>query len=222
MSRVTHPSSYARLVVVAAAAALVLGGCGAQQAQKPAPSPTVALPTESVSVPAGVTLTKPGTQLAFGDVATVGFAPTAARSTALQLTVRKVFQGRISDLAAYDLDATALKARPYYVTITVKNVGDGQIGRSAIPLWALAQDNTLIGSSGFTNAFSRCPSQALPRDFAAGASTRTCLMFLMPAGGTLVGVSYRPVMDTAPIVWKGSIVKPAVHHAKKRKKKAAH
>jgi hypothetical protein len=221
MSRVTHPSSYARLVVIAAAAALVLGGCGEKQAQKPAPTPEVSLPTESVSVPAGVTLTKPGSELAFGDAATVGFAPTADRSTALKLKVRKVFQGRITDLAAYDLDATALKSRVYYVTVTVTNVGDGQIGRSTIPLWGLADDNTLIGSSGFTNAFARCPSQALPRDFAAGASTRTCLMYLVPAGGTLVGVSYRPVMDTAPIVWKGDIVKPATHK-KHKKKKAAH
>jgi hypothetical protein len=219
MSRVTHPSSYPRLLGIVAAAALVLGGCGSQPAAKPTPKPTVSLPTQSVSVPAGVTLTKPGSQLAFGDTATVGFAPTASRSTALQLTVRKVYQGRISDLAAYDLDPTALKARPYYVTVTVKNVGDGQVGRSAIPLWALAQDNTLIGASGFTNTFAKCASQALPRDFGPGASTNTCLMFLMPAGGTLAGVSYRPVMETAPIVWKGTVVPPPTHHPKK---KAAH
>ena len=94
----------------------------------------------------------------------------------------------------------------------------GQIGRSAIPLWGLADDDTLIGASGFTTSFRKCPSGPLPRDFAKGASTRTCLMFLMPHGNKLVGVSYRPVMAEAPIVWKGTVVKPA---QKKKQKKAS-
>ena len=40
-------------------------------------------------------------------------------------------------------------------------------------------------------------------------------MFLMPHGNRLVGVSYRPVMAEAPIVWKGTVVKPAEKHKKK-------
>lgn len=226
MTAVSHPPassvgrSALRLVVLAVTCTLVLGACGNDAKQRASSSPSVSLPTTSVTPPAGVTLTKPGTELAFGDLATVGFAPNAERSTALELTVLKVRQGRIGDLAAYDLDAKAKASRPYYVTVKVKNVGTGQIGRSAIPLWGLAADNTLIGASRFTSAFDTCASGPLPTDFGAGQSTSTCLMFLVPQGGSMVGVSYRPVMADEQIVWKGTIVKPTTKPKKPKKKKA--
>lgn len=218
VNRPLSPARSARIVATAATAVLVLAGCGTQQEEKVSVDPTVSLPTESVSAPPGVTLTQPGTELKVGETATVGFAPTAKRSTALRLKVRRIYQGRISDLSRYDLDAEAKASTPYYVKVGVANVGDGQIGRSAIPLWALADDDTLIGKSGFTTSFTKCPSGPLPRSFGKGASTRTCLMFLMPAGNKLVGVSYRPVMADAPIVWKGTVVKPA---ARKNEKKGS-
>ncbi|MDQ6641837.1 MAG: hypothetical protein M3Y66_05010 [Actinomycetota bacterium] len=211
--------SVLRLAVLVVTSALVLGGCGTEAKKRTAPSPSVALPTQSVTLPSGVTLTKPGTQLPFGEAATVGFAPTADRSTALELNVRRVLQGKIEDLAAYNLDARAKASRPYYVTVTVKNVGEGQIGRSAIPLWGLGADNTLIGASGFTNSFGRCPSRPLPADFSGGRSASTCLMFLVPQGGSIVGVSYRPVMADEPIVWKGKISTPVQHKTQKKKAK---
>ena len=222
MSGVKHPAPYARsarILALAVATALVLAACGGEQQKKIADAPSLSLPTEIVSVPPGVKLTKPGTELKVGETATVGFAPNAKRSTALRLKVRRIYQGRISDLSRYDLAPAFRASTPYYVKAGVANVGDGQIGRSAIPLWGLGDDNTLIGASGFTTSFTKCPSRALPRSFGKGASTRTCLMFLAPKGTTLVGVSYRPVMAEAPIVWKGTVVKPAVK--KKSKKKAS-
>ncbi|MEP6817239.1 MAG: hypothetical protein ABI873_16995 [Marmoricola sp.] len=218
----SHPTSVRtgrsplRLTLLVVAVALVLSGCGSDTKKRTSASPSVSLPTQSVSAPNGVSLTKAGTELKFGAAATVGFAPNAQRSTALELTVSKVEQGTIKDLAAYDLDAKAQASRPYYVTATVKNVGTGQVGRSAIPLWGLAADNTLIGASGFTNAFAKCPSGPLPAAFGGGTATSTCLMFLVPQGGSLVGVSYRPVMADEPIVWKGTIIKPTTKHKKKK------
>lgn len=214
--------SAVRLAVLVVASALVLTACGNDEKERTAPSPSISLPTTRVTAPEGVTLTKPGTVLGFGETATVGFAPNADRSTALALKVTKVRQGRIRDLAAYELDAQAKASRPYYVTVRVKNVGEGQIGSSAIPLWGLGADNTLIGASGFTNSFSRCTSGPLPAGFGAGRSTSTCLMFLVPQHGSLVGVSYRPVMTDEAIVWKGTIIKPGmVAKSKKNKKKKA-
>jgi hypothetical protein len=210
-----------RLAVLVVATALVVAGCGDDAKKRTSPAPSVSLPTTSVTPPEGVTLTKPGTELAFGDAATVGFAPNAERSTALELTVTKVLQGRISDLAAYDLDAKAKASRPYYVSVRVKNVGTGQIGRSAIPLWGLGADNTLIGASRFTSSFAKCASGPLPTDFGGARSTSTCLMFLVPQGGSMVGVSYRPVMTDEQIVWKGTIAKPVTKHKKHKKKKKA-
>ena len=171
MCRVKHPLSparSARILATAVAVALVLGGCGTQQQEKVTADPTVSLPTESVSAPPGVTLTEPGTELKVGETATVGFAPNAKRSTALRLKVRRINQGRISDLSRYDLNRAAKASTPYYVKVGVANVGDGQIGRSAIPLWGLADDDTLIGASGFTTSFTKCPSGPLPRALRQG------------------------------------------------------
>ena len=197
MCRVKYPLSsqpFPPVLATAVAAALVLGGCGTQQQEKVSVDPTVSLPTESVSAPPGVTLTEPGSELKLGEAATVGFAPNANRSTALRLRVRRIDQGRIGDLSRYDLDRAARASTPYYVKVGVANVGDGQIGRSAIPLWGLADDDTLIGASGFTTSFRKCPSGPLPRDFGKGASTRTCLMFLMPHG-TQAGRGQLPAGD---------------------------
>ena len=46
-------------------------------------------------------------------------------------------------------------------------------------------------------------------------------MYLVPQHGTLVGVSYRPVMAAEPIVWKGAITKPGTRPARHRKKAAS-
>lgn len=218
MTAVSHPPSVragrltVRLAVPVVASALALAACGNDEQERTSPSPSVSLPTQSVTAPEGVTLTEPGAELSFGDAATVGFAPNADRSTALELTVTRVLRGRITDLAAYDLDAKAKVSRPYYVRVKVRNIGEGQIGRSAIPLWGLGADDTLIGASGFTNSFARCSSGPLPTSFGGGRTTSTCLMFLVPQGGSLVGVSYRPVMADEPIVWKGKIAAPVTKH----------
>ena len=102
------------------------------------------------------------------------------------------------------------------------NVGDGDVGQTPIPLWAVDDKNTLIQASSFTNSFSRCPSTPLPTTFAPNASVTTCLVFLVPDHGKLTGVSYRPLQAVAPIVWTGDIkpAAPATTPGKKKKKKS--
>ena len=71
----------------------------------------------------GVTITEPGTELDFGAAATVAYEPNPRRGSVLSLAVSSVRQGRISDFAAYQVDAATKKSRPYYVRGVVKNVG---------------------------------------------------------------------------------------------------
>lgn len=201
--RVT-PRALAITAVPLAALALLASGCGGNDAAKASASAS-ATPSPSVTLPAGVDLTKAGSSLSFGDAATVAFVANAKKSTGLTLGVSKVVKARIADLAAYQLDATTKTSTPYYVTVSVENVGTGDVGGSVIPLWALSSDDTLIGASGFTNSFGTCPSRALPTSFAAGDDLTTCLMYLVPKGGSLVGVSYRPLISQEPIVWKGTV-----------------
>jgi len=200
--------------VLVVAGALALAGCGGEE--KPTTKPTVTLPTANVNVPAGVELTKAGTQLKFGEKATVAYEPNAQRNTVLEMTVNTATQGTISDLGSYVLDDRTKASTPYYVNVSVKNVGDGDVGQTPIPLWAVDDKNTLIQASSFTNAFTRCPSTPLPTTFAPNATVSACLVYLVPDHGKLTGLSFRPLQAVAPIVWSGTVTPPPAPAKKKK------
>lgn len=206
----------ARIPVALMAAALVLTGCGASH-KAATKAPATDLPTGNVMVPTGVTLTKAGATPKFGESAQVAYEPNPQRSTVLQLTVVGVAKGSINDFTGYVLDDRTKASTPYYVQVTVKNVGDGDVGQTPIPLWAVDTTNTLIQASSFTNSFAKCPSLPLPTTFAPNAVLSTCLVYLVPSGGTLTGVSYRPLQAFAPIVWTGTVTPPAPTPTKKAK-----
>jgi len=195
----------AAVVALLIAPALVLSGCGSDAAKKPSAEPSVDLPTGNVDVPEGVTLTKAGEQLKFGETATVAYEPNTKRSSVIELTVDSVQAGRIADLATYQLDAATRKARPYYAKVRVKNVGTGDLSRSDIPLFAVDSTNALVKPSGFYTPFKKCPSAPLPAGFTTGKSVSTCLAYLVPAGRTLVEMSFRPLQTFEAITWKGTI-----------------
>jgi len=220
VSRCATRAAAVRGAILLVVATLALGGCGG--AEKPTTKPTVTLPTGSVNVPSGVELTKPGSELKFGEKAVVAYEPNADRSTVLEMTVTGATQGSIADLGSYVLDDRTKASTPYYVDVAVKNVGDGDVGQTPIPLWAVDNANTLIQASSFTNSFSRCPSTPLPTTFAPNAAETTCLVFLVPDHGTLTGLSYRPLQAVAPVIWKGAVT-PATPPApaKKNKKKSS-
>lgn len=223
--RVTPPAHRItpRLAVLVVVALVALAGCGGEE--KPTTKPTVTLPTTNVNVPAGVDLTKAGTELKFGQKATVAYEPNSERNTVLELTVSSASEGTIADLGTYVLDDRTKQSTPYYVDVTVTNVGDGDVGQTPIPLWAVDDANTLIQASSFTNSFTRCPSTPLPTTFAPNATVTTCLVYLVPDHGKLTGVSFRPLQAVAPIVWKGDVTAPATTppatpKTKKKKKKS--
>jgi hypothetical protein len=218
---VTSPArTVLRGCAVLIAGSVLLTGCGGNT-EKPTTKPSVTLPTGNVDVPSGVTLTKAGSALKFGESANVAYEPNAERNSVLQLTVSAVQQGEIADLSSYVLDDRTKASTPYYVRVSVKNIGDGDVGQTPIPLWAVDNTNTLIQASSFTNAFTKCPSTALPTTFAPNATLSACLVYLVPNHGTLTGVSFRPLQAFAPIVWKGTVTPPAVKPTKKHTKKAS-
>lgn len=204
-----------RAAAVLLVASVGLAACGADETPKKT-APSVTLPTGNVNVPSGVTLTDAGAELKFGETATVAYEPNAERNTVLEMTVTAAQQGTIADLGSYVLDDRTKASVPYYVNVTVKNVGDGDVGQTPIPLWAVDSANTLIQASSFTNSFTRCPSTPLPTTFAPNATVSACLVYLVPDGGTLTGLSFRPLQAVAPILWTGTVTPPA-----KTKKKAS-
>ncbi len=207
--RVTRP-----LTCTAALATVVLlavSGCGADEKKpkaEPSATPSASLPTGDVTVPSGVTLTKAGETLKFGEPAVVAYQPNPQRKSVLQLSVDGVRQARISDFAGYQLSAETKKSKPYYVAVTAKNVGTGDLSHTGIPLYAVDSTNSLNQQTSFNNTFAKCPSQPLPQGFTAGKSVKTCLVFVMRPGQSLTKVSYRPLQAFPPITWEGTIAPP--------------
>jgi hypothetical protein len=204
---------------MASVATLVLSSCGGGEgdaAGEPTASPT---PTSTVSVPQGLSMTDAGSALAFGDTATVVFEPTQKRGSVLELTVKKATKGSLKDFSAFVLDDYTRSATPYYVDVTVKNVGEGEVGGVPVPLWGVDQENTLLPAASFTTEFSRCASEPLPAKFAAGATLHTCLVFLAPDKGSMEAVSFRPTEEYDPIRWTGDIttLKPKPERAEGKK-----
>jgi len=215
------PAQRARSAFVAllVAPALVLSACGADSNQKPAAKPSAAVPSANVDVPEGTTLTKAGTELAFGETATVAYAPNSKRGTVLQLTVASVRTGKISDLAAYQLDSNSKKSTPYYASVRVKNVGPGDLSRIVVPVYAVDSTNALVQPVSFNNTFKTCPSTSLPAGFTPGKTVNLCLAYLVLPGRKLVNMSYRPLQQYEPITWKGTITPAPTPKLKKPDKK---
>lgn len=211
----------ARPVVLALAAGLVLASCGGEAEEQPVEPPSVTsspTPSSDVEVPADITLTEVGADLAFGDTATVIHEPNQKRGTVLELTVDKATKGSTKDFSGFILDDYTRAATPYYVDVRVKNVGEDEVGGNAVPLWGVDADNTLLPPATFTTTFRACPSKPLPDAFAPGDAFRTCLVYLAPDGGTLEAVSFRPNQQFDPIRWTGEITTPAPEPKKQGKK----
>ncbi len=200
-----------RPAAVTVVAALLLASCGGSD-DKAAKEPTTTTspsPSSTVKVPETAKLTDVGADLSFGETATVIYEPDQKTGSVLQLTVKKAARGTIKDFSGFILDPRTRAATPYYVDVAVKNVGEGDVGGSPVPLWGVDAKNTLLPPAAFTATFSRCPSEKLPKSFKPGASISTCLVFLAPDQGTMQAVSFRPNQQFDPIKWTGDITTPS-------------
>ena len=208
---VSATSSRPRLSALAVVTALTLAACGGgddadNAAETPSATPT---PSTSSAAPEGeeatAQVTAPGTQLAFGDVATVEHE-VKGEGTLLDITVESAVQGALSDFAGFDLDDPYKKrGHYYYVRVSVENSGKKRFGGVPVPLWGISGENTLLQAVAFKSAFKKCPTEPLPDGFKPGDSFKTCLVYLSPNKGTLEGVSYRPTEEFVPIEWRGTV-----------------
>jgi hypothetical protein len=169
--------------------------------------------------PTGPEITPPGSKLSFGDSATVDYELHKESGT-LDLTVKSAEQGSLKDFKGFDLDDPYKRHGNYfYVRVGVKNAGKGKFGDVAVPLWGISGKGTLLQAVEFKSAFSKCPTEVLPKDFKPGDKFETCLVYLSPNHGSLEGVSYRPTVDVQPIEWHGKVETPEKKKPEKGKKK---
>ena len=164
-------------------------------------SPTASGP--SVAVPAGVTLTNPGSDLDLGQPASVVYAAGPDRASVLIVTVRKIAAGSMKkDFKNFVLSPRELKSTPYYVTATVHNAGPGKLGGAKVPLYGFDSTNTYFPASPIVGDLDVCKGGALPESFGPKATVQTCQVFIVNPGVTLDAVELRPNNSAEPIRWQ--------------------
>ncbi len=210
-----------RALAALLASGLLLTGCSGSEDEPESDVSTT--PTESASdstspsaSPAGDDVTSAGTQLVFGDTATVEYEA-KGRTALLDLTVKSAEEGALGDFSGFDTeDPLVRNANFYYVRVQVQNAGEKPFGSAEVPLWGISGANTLLPPVKFTSSFETCPTATLPARFKPGAKFSTCLVFLSPRKGKLEGVSYRPTVDVTPIEWRGDVDKRAAPKSDKK------
>ena len=201
-----------RAASLLAAAAMMLTACSGSDDPVETSNDTTSSsePTASSSgspteAPADGDVTPPGTQLAFGDPATVAYED-KSQSTLLKIRVLSAEQGSLDDFEGFDLDDPYKKrGNYYYVRVTVKNDGKDTGGGIPVPLWGISGDNTLLQAVEFKSSFAKCPTEPLPEKFKPKDTFSTCLVYLSPDKGDLQGVSFRPTEQYEPIEWRGQV-----------------
>ncbi len=169
----------------------------------PAPSPE---PEGYLPAPSGVTLTEPGTRLALGESAVGAWAPRQDLVGVLDVTVTRVAETTVqASLAGFDLDGEEQSSTPYFVTATVTNVGDTDLGGRQVPLYFLDRQGVLVVPTGVARDFEACPGSILPAVFAPGDTTRTCLIFLVDPDASLQSIVFRPPEGVVPLEWRGEV-----------------
>jgi len=187
------------------------GGPGARGHGSGKPSRTVRA-TSSLPVPDGPVLTDPGSELGLGEEALVAWRPQEGKGSGevglLKMTVRRFQRVPITALDQWQLDRQGRASSLYYVTVSLANMGKKDVGGSRIPLYVLADDNTLVRSNPFTTTYEPCPSVALPASFPPHEKTTACLVYLLPGRGELEAASFRPNPAFNPITWVGKVTEP--------------
>lgn len=199
-----------RALLSGAVAVLVLSSCGANDnggdddADNTDPTGGVS----ETSTPDEVELTEPGTELALGETATIQWNPSQQLEAYASVTVTRLDQVSIKEFKAFKLDEAEEKSTPYYVSVTVENLGDTDLEGVRVPLYLNDGSEVLTPQVNIPTAFEPCPSQPLPKKFTSGKSAELCLVYLAGEGKSLQAMSLRSGDMPAAINWVGEITKP--------------
>jgi hypothetical protein len=156
-------------------------------ASTPATTPEATTPSAAAGAP-----TAAGSTLQIGAAATIAYED-ASKHLKSNITVAptKIEKGAIDDFKNIKLDADQKTATPYYVEISVRNVGTGNLTGTDPAAYIDAIDdrgqrqNEVI----FFGDFERCDGSD-PKSLKPGESYDTCLTYLIPKGGSVTGMRW--------------------------------
>lgn len=173
--------------------------------ESPSASPS-AEPTSYLPVPAGVTLTEPGSELAVGQSAVVAWSPRQGKVGVMDVKIKRLQRTTFKQsFAGWKLTKEHRTTQPYFVRATITNRGESSLGGRRIPLYMVDGTQSLVEYSAFADRFKACPSTNFPKGFKPGDSTDVCLVFLAPNKGALTAISFRPTQEFVPITWTGPV-----------------
>ncbi|WP_374455915.1 hypothetical protein [Nocardioides sp.] len=190
-----------RSLLLTTALALSLAGCGGSDPE-PGGEPTVAATT---AVEAG---TDPGTELAFGEPATLVWKPSSEVTGELELSVDAVAEQRPSVFDGWSRDEAMAAARPYFVTVSLTNAGESDLGGQVVPVYLRDDRGTLGAPWTLGGDFTACQSGPLPTPFGPGQSAELCLVYLAPDGSRVEDMVFEPTEGYDPISWSGDVGRP--------------
>jgi hypothetical protein len=190
-----------RTTVLGTALALSLTGCSEPEPKADA-EPTAAATT-------AVDGTEPGTRLEHGEAATLVWQPARDVDGELEVSVDEVAEQRPSVFDGWTRDGPVATARPYFVTVSVANAGESDLGGQDVPLYLRDTAGTLGAPWTLGGDFSACQSGPLPETFGPGEETGMCLVYLVPDGGRVRDLVFEPTEGYDPISWTGEVQEPS-------------
>jgi hypothetical protein len=215
------------LLLAAAATALGLSACTTPTPPVPsepaaveteAPEATEeATETEAAAAPAASgDLTAPGTELAFGESATVPFSyGTEVVDVPLTITVTGVQEGAVADFEAAGLDQDFLAQlagyKTYYVTVEASKVDPaaGELAYSSLygEMGALDSNGQRMQTVSIIGDFEPCNTASMPAEVDEGETVTTCYIVAGTEAVDFGSATYEPFegdyspSDGEPIRW---------------------
>jgi hypothetical protein len=188
------------VLLVSGAFALGLGACGGggdsdQSSADSAASPATTQEQAKEAPTTSGGLTPPGTQLKFGEAATVYWVPPSwdlegkSEGPKMKITVNSIEKGSIDEFDDVELEDGLETSTPYYMRMTIEAVeevsasveDDADLAVSAIDDRGQEQ-----ASVTFFGEFEPCDNVIMPTPMEAGESFESCMAYLMPGGGSIV------------------------------------
>jgi len=175
--RRTNCAGFGLAIVLAASTA---AGCGGGDGGS-----TKTKDAGGAKAPSGGGAQTTGKALKFGQPGVVDYedASTNAKSK-VEVTPKKLEKGSIDDFKDLKLEPSQKSMTPYYVEVSIKNVGSGNLSKTnpTNSLMGVDERNESQTSVTFIGDFKRCDSKA-PDSLKKGESYDGCLVFLVPQGG---------------------------------------
>lgn len=182
---------------------------GGEDAENPTPQESQEPPTESADPKqpgdaGGEVDADLGKTLALGDSTLVDHVPSGPPGTTMEITVKSVKRGKLSDLANLRLDEKERQMTPYFVTSTFRYVDGAQPRMSSLAIQPKLRDGRGENAGvarNYKDDVQSCVNNR-PDELAKGEDFTTCRVFLIAKDEKPSVAVYQTNFRAEPVAWK--------------------